>query len=146
MSFAKLSSAFLMERVAPQSRRSRTILFATVGAWSVFALFVTSFRCGIPIVSRSEPLHCGSSGPLITSIVLNAITDVVLAAWMFPTLLSLSLDKEKRLTAMVLFGSRIVYPHRTSKLAHTDLCQGSRCRWRSTLGCNHGLSNHRSGW
>lgn len=110
MSFAKLSSACLMERVAPQSRRSRAILFATVGAWSVFALFVMSFRCGIPIVSRSEPLHCGSSGPLITSIVLNAITDVVLAAWMFPTLLSLSLDKEKRLTAMVLFGSRIVVP------------------------------------
>ncbi|OAL02850.1 hypothetical protein IQ06DRAFT_345836 [Phaeosphaeriaceae sp. SRC1lsM3a] len=108
ISFAKLSSACLMERVAPQSRRSRTILFAMVAAWSVFALFVISFRCGIPPGPSPQTLRCGSSGPLIASIVLNAITDVVLAAWLFPTLLSLSLDKEKRLTAMVLFGSRVI--------------------------------------
>lgn len=80
-----------------------------VAAWSVFALFVISFRCGIPPGPSPQTLRCGSSGPLIASIVLNAITDVVLAAWLFPTLLSLSLDKEKRLTAMVLFGSRVMY-------------------------------------
>lgn len=98
-----------MERVAPQSRKTRTVLFAMVGAWTVFALFVMSFRCGIPSGPGLAPLHCSNSGPLIASITLNAVTDVVLAVWLFPTLFSLSLHKDKRLTAMVLFGSRLMY-------------------------------------
>lgn len=109
MSLAKLSSAFLIERVAPQSRNAKTGLFTLVGIWGVFSGFAIAFRCGLPLEWASPIRRCGNSGLLVAVIVLNMTTDLILATWMFPTLVFLSLDKEKRFTAMMLFGSRAMY-------------------------------------
>lgn len=109
MSFAKLSSGFLIERVAPQTRRVKAGHFAMVGAWTVFSVFAIAFRCGVDTEWASPTHRCSSSGLLIAVIGSNIVTDFVLAFWLFPTLLALSLNKEKRFTALVLFGSRAMY-------------------------------------
>jgi hypothetical protein len=106
MSAAKLSSAFLIERVAPQSRKAKASLFALLGTWSVFAIFAMAFRCGVSETWASELRRCSNTGSLVAVIVSNMVTDFVLAIWLFPTLVTISLDKDKRFTAMVLFGSR----------------------------------------
>ncbi|KAH7072140.1 hypothetical protein BKA63DRAFT_534944 [Paraphoma chrysanthemicola] len=108
MTAAKLSSAFLIERVAPQSRKAKTYLFVLLCIYGVFALFALAFRCGISTNWASETHRCKNTGPLIAAIVFNMATDLLLASWLFPTLLSISLDKEKRFTAMLLFGSRAI--------------------------------------
>ncbi|KAH7084428.1 hypothetical protein FB567DRAFT_604277 [Paraphoma chrysanthemicola] len=110
MTAAKLSSAFLIERVAPQSRKAKTYLFALLCIYGVFALFALAFRCGLSTSWASQTHRCKNTGPLIAAIVFNMVTDLLLASWLFPTLLSISLDKEKRFTAMLLFGSRAIVP------------------------------------
>lgn len=105
---AKLSSALLMERVAPQSRKLKTSLFAMLIVYCVFSTLAIAFRCGVPSAWVYRAEHCGNSGLLIAAISLNLVTDLILAGWLLPTLVSLSLDREKRFSAMVLFGSRSV--------------------------------------
>ncbi|KAH8725650.1 hypothetical protein GQ44DRAFT_826452 [Phaeosphaeriaceae sp. PMI808] len=108
MTLAKFSSASLIQRIAPQSRRARLSLFATVGIWSIFSIFATAFRCGIRTDQAFSTKRCNSSGPLIAVIVSNQATDFILAAWLFPTFIRISLEKEKRFAAMVLFGLRAI--------------------------------------
>lgn len=108
MAFAKLSSAFLIGRVAPQTRRQNTILFGIVIAWTIYSLFATAFQCGTPAAWRFDISKCGHGGPLYSIIALNMLSDIVLAAWIFPTLRTLNMDKEKRITVAILFGSRAV--------------------------------------
>lgn len=108
MALAKLSSAFLIERVAPQTRKAKTILFGMIVTWSVFSVLAVALECGLPRWTI-ESMQCGNGGLLISVIVLNMITDLVLAGWIVPTLWSLSLDKEKCTTAMLLFGARAMY-------------------------------------
>lgn len=106
MLFAKLSIAFLIDRVVPQPRKVKASLGLLLGVWSGLSCFAVAFPC-VRIAERPvPPRRCRSSGPLIASIVLNLIIDLLLASWLFPTLVSISLNKEKRLTAMALFGSR----------------------------------------
>lgn len=106
MSFAKLSFGFLIDRVASLSRKIEACLFGMVTAWTILSVFAIAFRCGVATLWASPSNRCSSSGPLIVVIATNIATDLVLAVWLFPTLLSLSLDKEKRFAAMFLFGLR----------------------------------------
>jgi len=106
MLFAKLSIAFLIDRVVPQPRKVKASLCLLLGVWGGFSCFAVSFPCGRIAERPFPPRICRSSGPLVASIVLNLIIDLLLASWLFPTLASISLTKEKRLTAMILFGSR----------------------------------------
>jgi hypothetical protein len=109
MFFAKLASAFLIHRVVPQTLISRVSLYTMVVIWAVFTCFCVAFRCGKVAEWAAQPDHCHNSGPLIASIALNMVTDLVLATWLFPALFALATDLETRLTAMALFGSRAVY-------------------------------------
>jgi hypothetical protein len=108
MALGKLSFALLIERVVPQTRRSKTILFGMIAIFAVFSPFATSFRCGIPNWSVHS-LGCRYGGLTIAIIVINIVTDLLLAFWMVPTLWELSLDKEKSLAAAILFGVRAMY-------------------------------------
>lgn len=76
-------------------------------AWSVFSVFAVAFECGLPQWSVKS-MQCGNGGLLVSVIVLNMVTDLILAAWIFPTLWSISLDQEKFITATLLFGARAV--------------------------------------
>lgn len=107
MSFAKLSSAFLIDRVAPQSPKARRVLFGMVAMWAAFSTIAILFQCGVPNWNpRSVQCHRGSV--LIAVTVANIVTDLVIAVWLIPTLWTLRLDREKCITAGMLFGSRAV--------------------------------------
>lgn len=79
--------------------------------WTLLSVFAIAFRCGDATEWGSSTRRCSSSEPLIVVIAGNIVTDFVLAIWLFPTLLALSLDKGKRSTALLLFGSRAMYVH-----------------------------------
>jgi len=106
MTFAKSSSALLMERVAPGSRKARLSLLAMTLVYCMTCVLAITFRCGVPSDWAHRAPHCGNYGFLIVAIGFNITSDLILAGWLFPTLMSLSVDTEKRWTAMVLFGSR----------------------------------------
>jgi hypothetical protein len=110
MAFAKLSSAFLLGRVAPQSRRERGILFGSVTLWTVYSVFASAFHCGMPNPWEVSPQSCGNGWPLIIIIILNMASDVLLTAWIIPILLPLNMDKARRRSVGILFGSRIIVP------------------------------------
>jgi hypothetical protein len=108
MALAKMSSALLIERVAPQAREAKAILFGMTAAWAVYSTFAMSFQCGLPQWTIHS-LHCGNGGLLLSVIVLNMLTDLVLALWIVPTLWHISLDREKSWSAGLLFGARAMY-------------------------------------
>ncbi len=120
MTFAKLSATFLIDRITPLSRRSKMILFPTIAAWTVFALFARAFECGVPHWNPHS-MKCGHGGVLITVIVTNIITDLMLAFWIIPTVWELNIARELRIFATVLFGTRAlyVYPHEVSSIVLT---------------------------
>lgn len=131
MAFAKLSSAFLVERVAPQSRKQRGFLFGMVGVWIVYSLFAFAFQCGLPNPWRFDPTKCAHGGPLFTIIILNMVSDVVLAGWIYPILRPLSMDRARRINVALLFGSRAIVPLAAGAQiwAATKLFQGNDPTW-----------------
>ncbi|KAL1795914.1 hypothetical protein ACET3X_006138 [Alternaria dauci] len=107
MALAKLSSALLIERVVPQTRRAKIILFGMIAVFMIFSTFAISFQCGIPEWTPHS-LRCSNGGLTMAVIGSNMATDLVLAFWMVPVLWKLSLDKEKSFTAAILFGIRAI--------------------------------------
>ncbi|OWY51241.1 hypothetical protein AALT_g4527 [Alternaria alternata] len=107
MVFAKLSSALLIERVVPQTRRAKIILFGMITIFAIFSIFALSFQCGIPEWT-AHSLRCSNGGLAIAVVGLNMTTDLFLAFWMVPVLWKLSLDKEKSFAAATLFGVRAI--------------------------------------
>ncbi|CAE7027483.1 hypothetical protein P3342_005989 [Pyrenophora teres f. teres] len=105
MTLSKISSAFLIERVATQTRWPRMVLYGMIIAYAVFALFSVSFQCGLPKWT-TDSLECRQAPIIIAAISFNMITDIALAFWLVPTLWKLSLDKEKVMSAGMLFGVR----------------------------------------
>jgi hypothetical protein len=108
MALAKLSSALLIDRVVPQTRRAKTILFGMIAIYAIFSPFATSFQCGIAQWT-THSLRCNNGGLAIAVIVFNITTDLFLAFWMVPILWKLSLNKEKSLATATLFGVRAMY-------------------------------------
>jgi protein-S-isoprenylcysteine O-methyltransferase Ste14 len=138
MLFAKLSFAFLMDRVVPQSRTAKASFCAVLVIWSTFSCFAVAFRCSKTAEWAVRPGRCHGSGLLVASIVLNMLTDLILAGWLFPTLVNISLNKEKRVTAMVLFGSRAMCVPKSN--LRRVLTVQSIPRGRSAdLGCNSSI-------
>ncbi|KAI0581168.1 hypothetical protein Ptr902_07412 [Pyrenophora tritici-repentis] len=107
MTLSKISSAFLIERVATQTRWPRMVLYGMIVVYALFALFGVSFQCGLPVWT-THSLQCGQAPILLTGIALNIVTDIALAFWLVPTLWKLSLDKEKIMSAGMLFGVRAI--------------------------------------
>ncbi|KAG9195622.1 hypothetical protein G6011_00743 [Alternaria panax] len=107
MALAKLSSALLIERVVPQTRKAKIILFSMTAIFAIFATLAISFQCGIPRWTV-HPMRCSNEGLAITVIGSNMATDLLLAFWMVPVLWKLSSDKEKGFAAAMLFGVRAI--------------------------------------
>lgn len=106
---AKVSVVLLSDRVAPRESRSYFFMLGLVAMWTVFAFFATAFQCPLPEPWVFNPSACPTHGNLYYPIIIfNIVTDALLAAWILPTLWSLLLETNKRLTVVVLFGSRII--------------------------------------
>lgn len=109
MASAKTSVVLLSDRVAPQETRSYNIMLGLVAFWSTFSIFGIAFQCGLPEPWVYIPDDCPTKGYLYYPvIILNILTDAVLAVWILPTLWKLLMDTGKRVTVMVLFGLRLV--------------------------------------
>jgi len=108
MTLSKVSSALLIERVATQTRWPRIFLYGMIVAYAMFSIFTISFQCGIPEWT-TQSVQCGHMSLVIAGIVLNMATDLALAFWLVPTLWKLSLDREKIISAVLLFGMRAMY-------------------------------------
>ncbi|PVH92082.1 hypothetical protein DM02DRAFT_663293 [Periconia macrospinosa] len=109
MSFAKCSSAFLTCRVAPQSPREQLVLFGTVALWTLSSLLLFGLQCGLP-KPWSNVLVCSRGGPVFTVIVLNMLSDALLAWWIVPIIRRLKIDRERRRSVVTLFASRGIIP------------------------------------
>jgi hypothetical protein len=134
MALAKLSSALLIGRVIPQTRKAKTMLFGMIATFAIFSPFATSFRCGIPEWTMHS-LRCRNGGLAIAVVVSNIVTDLLLAFWMVPALWEMSLNKEKSVAAAMLFGVRAMYV-RYSRQQHIEVLtlQCSIRRRRSDMG------------
>lgn len=106
-SAAKLSVAFLYERLAPrQDKRGIAILLSCIGIWIVFAFFGTAFGCNTSLTYQS---HCSTGGYLrFPIIVTNLITDGMLAFWMLPRIYYLQANWHHRIVPMVLMSTRFL--------------------------------------
>ena len=109
MAWAKMSVVLLFKRLAFPQRTRHYGLFGMVIVWAIFSLFVLAFQCPLPEPWVFNPPNCFSHGNLLYPIiVLNILTDGVLAIFILPVIWKLNMAKGTRVTVMVLFGSRIV--------------------------------------
>jgi len=105
MALAKLSSALLIERIFPQSRRAKVALFGSIALFAIFSTFAVAFQCGIPRWTM-HALQCGNGGLSTAATAINIATDLLVAFWVVPTFWKMSLDKEKSIAVAMLFGVR----------------------------------------
>lgn len=106
-SAAKLSVAFLYERIAPrQDKRGIAILLSCIGLWILFAFFGTAFACNTTLKYSD---HCSTEGYLrFPIIVTNFVTDAMLAFWMLPRIYHLQANWNHRIVPMVLMSTRFL--------------------------------------
>ncbi|RMY26093.1 hypothetical protein D0867_00278 [Hortaea werneckii] len=106
-SAAKLSVAFLYERIAPrQDKRGIAILLSCIGVWILFAFFGTAFACNTTLKYSA---HCSTGGYLrFPIIVTNFVTDAMLAFWMLPRIYHLQANWNHRIVPMVLMSTRFL--------------------------------------
>jgi hypothetical protein len=103
---AKISIVLLYQRLAPQqASKGMLFLYGCIGVWAVFAILAQSFQCGGNVIFTPE--QCLSGSLQYPSIVLNIISDGLLAFWMAPRFWSLQGAAESRLIPIILFGLRI---------------------------------------
>ncbi|KAK4553244.1 hypothetical protein LTR86_009774 [Recurvomyces mirabilis] len=104
---AKISVAFLFERIAPrQDKRGIAILLGCICAWVIFAIFGTAFACSL---HPSATAKCGAGAYVIFPIIVtDLITDAMLALWMVPRLWKLQADIQHRLIPIMLMSSRLL--------------------------------------
>lgn len=106
---AKTSIVLLSHRVAPREPRPYFFMLGLVAFWAVFSILGIAFQCGLPHPWVYVPSQCPSRGNLLYPIILlNFLTDALLATWILPTLSRLLMDTGKRMTVMVLFSARLV--------------------------------------
>ncbi|TKA64344.1 hypothetical protein B0A55_09545 [Friedmanniomyces simplex] len=104
---AKISVAFLFERIAPrQDKRGITILLCAISVWIVFAIFGTAFACGGKIHWGAE---CGAGSWLAFPILVTDMgTDVMLSFWMVPRIWKLQANMQHRIVPILLMSSRFL--------------------------------------
>lgn len=109
MASAKTSVVLLSDRVAPREPRPYYALLSVVAVWTVFSIFAIAFQCPLPHPWVYVPSTCPSHGNVqYPIIIINILTDAVLATWILPTLWKLSMDKNRRRVVILLFGARVV--------------------------------------
>ncbi|KAF2265887.1 hypothetical protein CC78DRAFT_615447 [Lojkania enalia] len=109
MGFAKTSTAFLLDRVAPQSRRKTAFLFGMVAFWAIYSIFAFGLQCGFPKPWHNVPT-CAYGGPVFSVIVLDMVSDAILAWWIFPIIRKMELKNGERRVFAIVFGSRALIP------------------------------------
>ena len=104
---AKISVAFLFERIAPrQDKRGITILLGCICAWIVFAVFGTAFACSI---HPSATAKCGAGAYVVFPVIItDLITDAMLAMWMVPRIWKLQASVQHRFVPIMLMSSRLL--------------------------------------
>jgi hypothetical protein len=103
---AKLSIVLLYQRLAPsQASKGMFFLYGSIGVWAVFAILVQSFQCGGHVAFTPE--QCLSGNLQYPSIILNIISDGLLAFWMAPRFWSLQGAVSSRIIPIILFGLRV---------------------------------------
>ena len=108
MALAKLSTVFLIERVAAQTRKSKIFLHSIIAFWFIYSTFAIAFQCGIPSPWVIEKQRCVSGVPSISAIALSMVIDMILAGWIVPVLMPLHMTKNQRMVIASLFMIRFV--------------------------------------
>ena len=79
-------------------------------AWTIFSVLALAFQCGLPRPWEYTPQRCSNGGAVwYPIIILNLLSDAVLAFLFGPVLWKLNMAKVQRATVASLFGIRIVY-------------------------------------
>jgi hypothetical protein len=110
MSFSKASVTLLFRRLSVYqgSVFNSVTPIVSVGAWAVFSLFASIFQCSLPNPWRGPLDSCPTrEGLWSTVIILNIISDFILAVYIIPGVWKLNMAKSMRLTVLSLFASRI---------------------------------------
>ena len=80
-----------------------------VGVWGIFSFLSLAFQCQLPKLWVFVPSQCNTHGLLqYPVIILNILTDGILATSMLPTIWKLQLRRNIRVTVMLLFGIRLL--------------------------------------
>lgn len=110
MLFAKMSVITLYERISQdQHKLGAGILKGIIIAWAVFSVFAQAFQCGIPHPWVTDPATCDTKGRLnYPIIILNAVTDALLAVGLAKAVLDISNRMNNRTLICSLFLCRIV--------------------------------------
>lgn len=109
MASAKTSVVLFSDRVAPRETRPYNVMLGLVGLWSLFAILAIAFQCGLPEPWVFAPDDSPTKGALYYPIIiLNILTDGLLAVWILPTVWKLFMNTGKRVTVVCLFGSRLM--------------------------------------
>ena len=106
---AKTSVVLLFRRIASTAHSSYYITVSLVAGWAIFSFFAMAFQCSKPAPWVFLPALCYTHGYLqYPVIVLNMLTDVLLAFGVSLTIWNLQMRKPTRIYLICLFGSRIM--------------------------------------
>jgi hypothetical protein len=109
MGSAKVSVVMLFRRITPTANRSNYILLACVGSWMIFSILAVAFQCQLPDPWVFVPSECMTHGNVqYPVVILNMVTDTLLATSILPTLWKLKTMRATRIAVMMLFASRLV--------------------------------------
>jgi hypothetical protein len=105
---AKVSVVMLFKRIVPANVHHH-IFLACVGVWSIASIFMIAFQCQLPSPWVFVPSQCTTHGNVqYPYIIVNMVTDIMLATGILPTVWNLNTRRETRIAVIMLFASRFV--------------------------------------
>lgn len=119
MAAAKISVIRLIMRLSQRRSKLYTachIVSGIIAFWTAFSVLSIALQCKMPRPWVYSPERCAGAGALwYPIVVLNMLTDAILAFLFAPVLWRLKMSREQRLTITSLFSIRIGY------VSHLDL-------------------------
>jgi hypothetical protein len=113
MAAAKISVIHLIMRLSQRRSSIYTacyIVSGVIALWAAFSVLSIALQCKFPRPWFYSPDRCAGAGALWYPIViLNLLTDAVLAFLFAPVLWRLKMSRKQRLTITSLFSIRIGY-------------------------------------
>jgi hypothetical protein len=110
MTFSKASIALLIKRLSVYHSNflQSTMPIAGVGIWAVFSLFASILQCNLPNPWFGALESCPAREGLWSAIlILNIVSDAILAVYIIPGVSKLNMPKPVRLTVVGLFACRL---------------------------------------
>jgi hypothetical protein len=109
MAFSKISVVMLLKRITQILSDSYKFGLVMVAIWGAFSFLALAFQCQLPEPWVFVPSQCKTHGRLqYPVIILNILTDGVLAMGMLPMIWKLNLSRNIKVTVMILFGIRLL--------------------------------------